>query len=153
MLKISCRRSFARAMAARALLAVWTGLLALGRPARASAVPSATRRPGAADEAEPGQGVSFDGHVVELETGKSVAVPRFIVERLVRCADARSMPPWAGESTIRTDADGRFRLTFPPEQVADRRLLDHAARDPARVHTAEVLGDRSRLADSRSGDG
>ena len=115
------RRSFARAVAARAL-AVWTGLLAVGRPARAAVVPSATPMPGAEDKAEPGQGVSFDGHVVELETGKSVAGASILVERLVRGADPRSIPPWAGESTIRTDADGRFRLTFPPEQVADRRL-------------------------------
>jgi hypothetical protein len=78
--------------------------------------------PDATDEAKPGKDVSFVGHVVELETGKPVADASILIERLLRGADPKSVPHWAGESTIRTDADGRFRLTFPPEQVADRRL-------------------------------
>ena len=35
---------------------------------------------------------------------------------------ARTLPAWAGEGLIRTDAEGKFRLEFPAEQVAERRL-------------------------------
>jgi hypothetical protein len=31
-------------------------------------------------------------------------------------------PAWVGESRIRTDADGRFTIAFPPDQLADCRL-------------------------------
>ena len=122
-LNVLTRRSFARAMAARALATTaCTSLLFGHRSARACAIPFATPTPDAADDAKPGQGVSFVGQVVEFETRKSVAGASILVERFQRSAGPESIPPWVGESTIHTDADGRFRLTFPPEQVADRRL-------------------------------
>jgi hypothetical protein len=111
-------------MAARALAAtVCTGLLAGHRPAHADGISAPTPMADAADDAKPDEGVSFVGQVVEFETGKSVAKASILVERFQRSADPQPIPPpWVGKSTIQTDADGRFRLTFPPEQVADRRL-------------------------------
>ena len=87
------------------------GLLAVIRPTSA-----------AMDDAESSKGVQFSGRVVDLENGKPVeGAWSWLCDRSSGI-DSRALPSWAGESTIRTDADGRFRLTFPPEQVAERRL-------------------------------
>jgi Carboxypeptidase regulatory-like domain len=96
---------------ALATMAVLAGLLAVSGPISV-----------AWDDAESGKVVMFSGRVVDLENGKPVKAASVNVVRSITGADPRSLPPWAGESTVRTDADGRFRLTFPPEQVAERRL-------------------------------
>ncbi len=75
-----------------------------------------------------------------------------IVERSIRGAEAETLPPWAGESTTSTDAEGRFRLTFPPEQVADPRLriglrVRHPAfvpRKSVKVAFTDIMGGRAR---------
>ena len=55
------------------------------------------------------------------ETGKPVEA-RDHPGRSIRGSAARSLPAWAGEGLIRTDAEGKFRLEFPAEQVAEPRL-------------------------------
>ena len=100
-------------------MALW---LVVARTAPACVVPAVEPMLIATDDVEPGQGVSFVGRVVELETKQPLADASILLVRFLRGADSSSVPPWAGESTIRTDGDGRFRLTFPPEQVATHRL-------------------------------
>src|SRR5262249_19762636 len=68
------------------------------------------------------EGVAYSGQVIERESGQPVEGAQIVLERSIRGADPRPLPPWAGESMVRTDADGRFRLSFPPEQVAEQRL-------------------------------
>jgi hypothetical protein len=117
------RSSYALVVAATALaLTVCAGSLVLGRSAHAGVISAANSRSDSTHQPDPAQGVSFAGRVVELETGKPVAGASVVIKRFVWGGDDQSKPPWAGESTIETDADGRFRLTFPPEQVADDRL-------------------------------
>jgi peroxiredoxin len=87
------------------------GLLVISRPISA-----------AMDDAGTGKGVTFSGRVVDLENKKPAEGASVVVVRSIPGIDSRPLPPWAGESTIRTDGDGRFSLIFPPEQVAERRL-------------------------------
>ena len=79
-------------------------------------------RPAPAEEPKSGSGLAFSGRVVELEAGSAVQGATVIVERSIRGVDPQALPPWAGEVTMRTDADGRFGLSFPREQVAEPRL-------------------------------
>jgi len=146
------RRAFARIAAARALeTVVGTGVLVVSRPARAAAGPIS----GAAEDAKPVQGLSFAGRVVDLETGKPIEDVSILVERSLPAAGPQSIPSWAGQSAIRTGADGRFQLTFPPEQVAERglkftlsvRLPGYIPRksrvtDLATILRRQALGDR-----------
>lgn len=71
---------------------------------------------------EPAKPAEFAGRVVEVENNRPIAGASVIVERSIPGADPASLPPWAGETTIRTDADGRFRIAFPAEQTAEKRL-------------------------------
>jgi AhpC/TSA family len=106
----------------------------------------------AAQEAKSGDGIALPGRVVDVETGKPVEGARVIVDRSIRGADPRTLPPWAGEETMRTDADGRFRLNVPPEQESERRLtillrIRHPgfiARKSRRVLLANVIHGRAR---------
>jgi peroxiredoxin len=93
----------ARLLAATAL---WAGL----------GVTAAAR----ADDSGPAEGVTFAGRVVELESGRPLAGASVIMERSIRGAEPGIDPPWAASSTTTTDAEGRFRLSFPPEQAAER---------------------------------
>jgi hypothetical protein len=67
------------------------------------------------------EAIAFTGRVAELEGGKPVEGAAVLVERSIRGSAPAAYPSWCGETTIQTDADGRFRLDFPPEQVAERR--------------------------------
>ncbi len=96
------------------------GLVGVGRPAPAAGVASARSRAG--DDPAAVEAVSLAGRVVEQETGKAVAGAEIVVTRSPTVAEEGGIPPWAGDSTLRTDADGRFTITFPPEQVAEPRL-------------------------------
>ncbi len=82
------------------------------------ASPSAT-----ASDVGPGADVAFSGQVIERETGKPVGGAEILLERSIRGSSARTPPAWAGTSIIRTDAQGRFRVEFPAEQVAEPRLF------------------------------
>ena len=75
------------------------------------------------DDAKPVQALSFPGRVIDYETGTPIRDVPILVDRLLPGANARAIPSWAGRSAIRTDADGRFQLVFPPEQVAERGLM------------------------------
>ncbi len=96
------RRDAARAVAASAMLA---GFFRLS--------------PSEGQEVGQVGGVAFSGRVIELESGKPIPGAAVHVERSLRGADPAALPLWAGESTIQTDAEGRFRLDFTPEQVAE----------------------------------
>jgi hypothetical protein len=106
----------------------------------------------AAQEANSGDGIALPGRVIEVDIGFPVKGATVIVDRSIRGADPRTRQPWAGEETIQTDADGRFRLTFPPEQVAERRLTillrirhpGYIARKSRRVLLADVIRGRAR---------
>jgi protocatechuate 3,4-dioxygenase beta subunit len=103
-------------------------------------------------DARPGDGLTFSGRVVELETGKPVEGAAVILDRSIRGADPRALPPWAGETTVRTDVDGRFQLSFPPEQLSQRQAsimlrIRHPgfiARRSQRVLLAEVIRGKAR---------
>ncbi len=104
MLRCVCTHGWVHALA-------MTAVLAGSRPISA-----------ATDDAESGKGVTFSGRVVDLENQKPVEGASVVVVRSIIGGDPRTRPSWAGESTLRTDADGRFSLIFPPEQVAEWRL-------------------------------
>jgi len=115
-LRLLSRRAFARTLAVKALLAAaGADLLAASRQARASADPSSS----AAEDAKPVAGLAFAGRVIDLETGKPIEGVAILVERSLPGVDAQSIPSWARPSEIRTDAEGRFQLAFPPEQAAE----------------------------------
>ena len=94
-----------------ATTAVLAGLLLIVRPAAV-----------ARDDAGPEKGVAFSGRVVDVETRKPVEGASIVVVRSIPDVPPEALPSWVGETMIRTDADGRFRLEFPPDQVAERRL-------------------------------
>jgi peroxiredoxin len=72
-----------------------------------------------ADKAASNAGVSLPGRVVDLETGKPVKGASVVVDRSLPGVAANNLPPWAGESKLTADGDGRFVLSFPPDQVAE----------------------------------
>jgi peroxiredoxin len=76
----------------------------------------------AVEEATPNEGVSIPGRVVDLENGNPVKGASVVVERLLPGLPASILPAWAGATTLTTDSDGRFVVSIPPEQVAERRL-------------------------------
>ncbi len=131
------RRSGPRGASVRVLLAmsVWAGL----------SLPTTTRA-GAVDD------LAFAGRVVELETGKPLAGAAVTVGRSIRGAERGTWPSWTGENTVTTDADGQFRLSFPPEQMAERRLWvrlwirhpDFIPRKSVKVALAEIIRRRDR---------
>ncbi len=77
-------------------------------------------RPAQGDE--PAKPAELSGRVVGVENARPIAGASVIVDRSIPGPDPDARPPWAGETTIRTDADGRFRIVFPPEQTAGKRL-------------------------------
>jgi hypothetical protein len=91
---------------------VMAGLLLIVRPAAV-----------ARDDAESEKGVAFSGRVVDVETRQPVEGASIAVKRSIRGVPPEALPSWVGETEIRTTADGRFRLEFPPDQVAERRLF------------------------------
>ncbi len=76
----------------------------------------------ASDDAGSAKSTAFSGRVVDVETRKSVEGASIVVVRSIPGVAPEALPSWVGETTIRTDADGRFRLEFPPDQVAEQRL-------------------------------
>ena len=105
-----------------------------------------------ASNLSPAKDVAFSGRVIERETGKPVEGAEIILERSIRGSAARTLPAWAGEGLIRTDAEGKFRLEFPAEQVAERRLciamrIRHPGfiwRKSSRVTLADLIRGQAR---------
>ena len=76
----------------------------------------------ARDEDGSEKGAAFSGRVADVETSKPVEGASIVVVRSIPGVPPGALPSWVGETMIRTDADGQFRLEFPPDQVAERRL-------------------------------
>lgn len=79
--------------------------------------PEAARDAGGAAAA-----LTFEGRVVELDTERPIEGATVTVERSLRGSGEGPPPPWVGRSTLRTDAEGRFAVSVPPDQVAEPRL-------------------------------
>ena len=105
-----------------------------------------------ASDVGPGGDVAFSGQVIERETGKPVGGAEILLERSIRGSTARTPPAWAGTSIIRTDAQGRFRVEFPAEQVAEPRLFialrishpEFISRKSSQVALAELIRGQAR---------
>jgi peroxiredoxin len=108
----------------------WEWLQSVSRRAAAGAVtatillagPQCAGPAATAPDISAGREVAFSGRIIERETGKPVEGAEIVLERLIRSSAPQALPAWAGETTIRADAEGRFRLEFTPEQVAEPRL-------------------------------
>ncbi len=74
------------------------------------------------DATKQAQGVSFQGRVVDLDDDRPIEGAEVVVERSVLIPFGEPEPGWAGRTKLRTDAQGRFTITFPPEQVAEPRI-------------------------------
>ncbi len=74
------------------------------------------------NEANQAGGISFPGRVVDLDGDRPIEGAEVVVERSVLVPFGDAEPAWAGKTTLRTDAEGRFTITFPPEQAAEPRL-------------------------------
>ncbi len=105
-----------------------------------------------ASDVGPGGDVAFSGQVIERETGKPVGGAEILLERSIRGSTARTLPAWAGTSIIRTDAQGRFRIEFPAEQVAEPRLFialrishpEFISRKSSQVALADLIRGQAR---------
>ena len=73
------------------------------------------------DFAKQAQSISFQGRVVDLDDDRPIEGANVVVERSVLIPYGEPEPAWAGKTTLRTDAQGRFTITLPPEQVAESR--------------------------------
>ncbi len=100
----------------------------------------------------------LEGKVEDVETKRPIAGATVLVHRLVAGLAARDAPRWAGDTTIKTDDRGHFKLVFPSQQVADSRVHfsvrishpDHVPRASRLVSLAELdynrrFGDRPSL--------
>jgi hypothetical protein len=105
-----------------------------------------------ASDVGPGGDVAFSGQVIERENGKPVGGAEILLERSIRGSAARALPAWAGTSIIRTDAQGRFRVEFPAEQVAKPRLFialrishpEFISRKSSQVALADLIRGQAR---------
>jgi protocatechuate 3,4-dioxygenase beta subunit len=71
--------------------------------------------------AHPGS-VSLSGRVIELDSHKPVAGAKIVVTCSYMGASGQNKPSWVGDTTLHSDADGRFNITFTPDQVAEPAL-------------------------------
>ena len=105
-----------------------------------------------ASDVGPGGDVAFSGQIIERETGKPVGGAAIILERSIRGSGARALPAWAGTSNLRTDAQGKFRVEFPAEQVAEPRLFialrishpEFISRKSSQVALADLIREQAR---------
>lgn len=66
--------------------------------------------------------IEFTGRVIDKEIGKPVVGATVVVTRKLRMARIGERPGWVGDTTLMTDADGRFTIPLSHEQVSDPRL-------------------------------
>ena len=97
-----------RPLATTALL---TGLVVIVQPAAVAGV-----------DAGPKKGVAFSGQVVDVDNRKRVEGASIVVVGSIPAVPPEGLLRGGDETKIRTDADGRFRLEFTPDQVAEQRL-------------------------------
>jgi uncharacterized GH25 family protein len=69
-----------------------------------------------------GEDVAFSGRVIDRESGKPVAGATVVVTRKLRSLPAGARPAWVGDTTLKTDAEGRFTIVLTAEQVAEPHL-------------------------------
>jgi peroxiredoxin len=78
---------------------------------------------GSADEfIKPGETFTISGQVVDSETKKPVPNASLIIDRVLPGIERNAWPAWAGKTTHSTDADGRFKISFSAEQLAESRV-------------------------------
>lgn len=90
------------------------GLVGVGGPLPASR---------AGEEPSPSEGVTFAGRVIDKAGGKPISGATIVVVRSIYGVEGKDAPAWVGKTVLKTDAEGRFTLTFSPEQVAKPRLF------------------------------
>jgi hypothetical protein len=98
-------------------------------------VPGGQSRPAVPALSKQAEGVRFWGRVVDLDGDRPIEGAEVVVERTVLIPFGEAEPAWAGKTALRTDAEGRFTITFPPEQVAELQL-----RIALRVSHPEYVG-------------
>jgi hypothetical protein len=94
--------------------------------------------------AKTAESVSFPGQVVDLNGNRPIDGAEVVVERSVLVPFGEPEPAWAGKTTLRTDAQGRFTIAFPPEQVAEPRLrialrVSHPDFVPRKAHQTPLV--------------
>lgn len=77
---------------------------------------------------EPVEGITFSGRVVEVESKQPIAGAVVVVARSIPGIATEDAPPFVKETTLTTDAEGRFSWTVTPEEIAEPRLQIAIAR-------------------------
>jgi beta-lactamase regulating signal transducer with metallopeptidase domain/5-hydroxyisourate hydrolase-like protein (transthyretin family)/protocatechuate 3,4-dioxygenase beta subunit len=103
----------AKAGGAIVLAALGLSLLTLQPASRAAEEPAADTK------AEEGESLEYGGAIVDKQSGKPAAGATVVVRR-----KTSSTNPWKtlAETQHTTDAEGRYRFTIPPDQLADSKL-------------------------------
>jgi peroxiredoxin len=83
---------------------------------------------GAAHASDAAKGLTLAGRVVEKDSKRPIEGATVLVVRSLAGPPSENPPPWIGESRVKSDANGRFELVFPPEQLANHRLAIRIAR-------------------------
>jgi hypothetical protein len=81
---------------------------------------------------------------VDLDGDRPIEGVEIVVERFVLIPFGEPEPVWVGKTTLRTDAQGQFAVTFPLDQVADPRLqialfVKHPDYVPRRTYPSPVV--------------
>ena len=110
-----------------ALILGMSGLLLAGLVSIGDHVSASCPSPQTTDERKASEPSTLSGRVIEKDGGKPVAGAAVTIAWSDAMAgwtgpDGEIPPPVLGENTTRTDGDGRYRLTVPPERIADRPI-------------------------------
>src|SRR5262249_40656428 len=92
------------------------GAAATAEPPQAPAAGKSTQ------EAKVGETLSYTGKVTDKDTGKPIEGAKVTVRRSILPDPKTGENRILEESKHRTDANGKYQFTIPPEQVAERRL-------------------------------
>jgi protocatechuate 3,4-dioxygenase beta subunit len=110
-----------------ALILGMSGLLLASHVGIGNHVSASCPSPQTTDERKPSEPFMLSGRVVEKDANKPVAGAAVTIAWSDEMAgwtgpDGEPPPPVLGENTTRTDKDGRYRLSIPPERIADRPI-------------------------------
>src|SRR5262249_23987006 len=93
------------------------------------------KKEGTKEEPKKAEALHYTGKVTDKDTGKPIAGATVTVRRsLLRDPELKQENPVIEETKHKTDAEGKYEFTIPPEQVAKRYLyieLDVEAPDYA----------------------
>jgi hypothetical protein len=68
-------------------------------------------------------GIQLPGRVVDADTQKPIAGAMVTISRVnLAPVPGTPAPGWVGDTIVTTDADGRFTLDVPADQIMDRRI-------------------------------